>query len=243
MRWLYMLMICLLPVAGMGQSLDLNGSDEYISLAVISGLGSGNCTFSVWIKTTDTGQNSVVIEQNEGDNNPFIRLITTSVGDRIYLQTYDGSYKTVASTTDVVDGTWHHVCGTKEGTTGKIYVDGILEDTDTISNVSISTGFLSIGVQWRSTGSEHYFDGAIAGVGIWTRALSAAEIGSMYAQRSRFIPRDNLVGYWDMYVRGTEQGVALTSGTIPDLSGNGNTGTIVNGATPSEAITRKPRRR
>ena len=87
-------------------------------------------TTSIWIKTNTKPTNNyglIMINDNSvGDYAQDKSIQITSAGLARYY-TYDGSEVYATGTTDVTDGNWHHLVGTFDGTTQKIYVDGILE--------------------------------------------------------------------------------------------------------------------
>ena len=70
-------------------------------------------------------------------------------------------------------GVWHHVAGTYDGGTMRLYVGGKLVSWKTLSVPIMSSGNLYIG---RATYANSYFRGAIDDVRIYNRALSAEEI-------------------------------------------------------------------
>ncbi|MHC1566180.1 MAG: LamG domain-containing protein, partial [Candidatus Syntropharchaeia archaeon] len=72
-------------------------------------------------------------------------------------------------------GKWIHIVGTYNGSTFKIYVNGILEDTNSYSTTFSNVGPLNIG-----RGDDGYFNGTTGEVRIYNRALSAGEISSRF---------------------------------------------------------------
>ena len=90
------------------------------------------------------------------------------------------------------DDQWHCAVGMREGTNIRLYLDGSLVDTTAIGgygNLDDSTyGFLIAGLYNVSDGSVFYcFDGDIAVVHSYNRALSAAEVMDNFQKtRGRF---------------------------------------------------------
>ncbi|WP_078456257.1 LamG domain-containing protein [Solemya velum gill symbiont] len=90
---------------------------------------------------------------------------------------------TLFSTTDVADGTWHHVAAVrKDIRTIELYVDGALEDSATISG-STATGVninqdLTIGCDYYPTPAttSKYFTGQMDELRFWSKAKTLAEI-------------------------------------------------------------------
>ncbi|HLH56083.1 MAG TPA: DUF2341 domain-containing protein [Verrucomicrobiae bacterium] len=91
----------------------------------------------------------------------------------------------------VNDGKWHMVAGVSDGTTETLYIDGIAALSATVpSGIQIagSTNDLILGGDSQYTVASatapntiRYLDGQLAHVAFWTNALSAAQIGQLYA--------------------------------------------------------------
>ena len=87
---------------------------------------------------------------------------------------------TVHSTTTVNDGTWHHVVATREMATGaiKIYVDGVLEDSDTAGTQTLNA-FSNLALGRLQPGHSDY-DGLLDDVKLYDAVLTAAQIANNY---------------------------------------------------------------
>ena len=79
----------------------------------------------------------------------------------------------------IINLNWHHVIITREGAINKIYIDGVLDKTQTIGTsglVSLPANTVNIGKSiadnWCGTA---YFSGTIDEVRIYNQALSAAQ--------------------------------------------------------------------
>jgi len=85
-----------------------------------------------------------------------------------------GSGGSVTSTTNIFDGTWHHVAAVKRGANAEIWVDGVLEASGAVSG-SLDTGTFAIG---RDGACCDSFNGLIDEAKIYNYALSSSEIRS-----------------------------------------------------------------
>jgi hypothetical protein len=83
-----------------------------------------------------------------------------------------GSGGSATSTSNIFDGTWHHVAGVKRGSQAEIWVDGQLEATSTITGTSDSGAF-AIG---RNGACCESFNGLIDEAKIYNFALSQTQI-------------------------------------------------------------------
>jgi cysteine-rich repeat protein len=77
------------------------------------------------------------------------------------------------STGDLLDGTFHHVAGTWDGSTLRLYVDGVLQSSAALSSPQASSGGLEIGYWY---GTARRFVGTLDELAIYQRALSPSEI-------------------------------------------------------------------
>ena len=95
--------------------------------------------------------------------------------------------RTVAGTGSVGDGNVHHLWATHDGTTGRLYVDGVQVGTPVAADLmAASTGAFTIGRGTAAGASQT--NGTIDEPGILDRALSAAEIAAIYATRTAVGP-------------------------------------------------------
>lgn len=80
------------------------------------------------------------------------------------------------SKSSLFDGKWHHVAGVKRGGQAEIWVDGVLESSSTISNLTTTeSGRFAIG---RNGECCEYFDGAMDEVRIYNIPLSPTQIST-----------------------------------------------------------------
>ncbi len=130
--------------------------------------GAGARTLEAWFKTTSTNLQSVVMY---GPASNRFELYVDSGGVELYTATVGGVYATAA----VEDGNWHQAVVTFDGTTtGKVYVDGVLKQTGTLS-----AGLNSPVGQPLRIGSDPWpnnFNGEIDDVAAYSSALSAARV-------------------------------------------------------------------
>ena len=129
---------------------------------------------------------------------------------------------------------------TYDGTNTKLYIDGVLASTVSYTTDPQYFGSgnrnLQLGRWGQPSGYERYFNGIIGQTLIYNRALSAIEILQNYnATKKKYDPDENIVTnglvlHIDPSKNASYSGVG---NTVYDLSGFGNTGTLVNGPTLS----------
>lgn len=221
-----------------GKAGKFNGSNNYLSLASPSNFNfSAPATISVWVKSTsDTAQSVFAVTESSTGNNYQImylgdvtgsctnELITLSraVGG---VATYNLCY-TTATRTELFDGRWHFISATFDGSTVKLYLDGI-QKTLTVgvgSNNGAYGGIsgandASIGSIITSSSRGSYVNGSLDNLRVFNYARSAAQIQWDYNQGKP-------VGWWKF-----DECQGSTAG---DSSGNGLSGTVTIGASGTQ---------
>ena len=191
---------------------------------------STDCSFSMWLQTTDTGGTGQWYA-GKGLVDGFTAVGAADLGTALNGGKFSigvgGTDTTLTSTVAVNDGRWHHVVGTRSSSTGamQIYVDGVLNNSVTgptgprAAAADFCIGSIQTGV---STG---FYNGALDQVQIYNYVLSATEIANLYNHARGDI---SLVGYWKL---------DESSGTTnADFSPSGENGTQVNSPTFSTAV-------
>lgn len=110
------------------------------------------------------------------------------------------------SSNSIAGGAFHHVAGTYDGTTMKLFIDGTLAVQTTVSpTINYPAGQpLIIGSRGLQSGSTHLYPGIIDEVALYSRALDVAEIqaivGADSAGKCRprcTPPPSGMVSWWD----------------------------------------------
>jgi hypothetical protein len=115
-----------------------------------------------------------------------------------------GSCHSVLSSVRIDDGLYHHVAGTYDGTTLKLYVDGALSASQAdpgVFPVTVSGGGTLV------VGEE--FNGAIDEVRLWNVARSLSEI--QINRNGEIANSPNLTGYWKLNGDGTDSSSGANS--------------------------------
>lgn len=153
-----------------------NGTSDYIQLANTSGFHfSTPSTVSVWSKYTAINHGGPIIEKHDcGDANGW--GIEIHEPGKPYF-TFP-SVNVIFSPTVKNDGDWHHYTGIYDGANISFYIDGSLVGSmPKTANQNID---LEILIGASTCGG--YFDGTIDDLKIYNRALSAAEVDSLYKE-------------------------------------------------------------
>jgi len=77
-------------------------------------------------------------------------------------------------------GVWHHIVATYDGsTTGKIYIDGVNQAIDASVGTLALPDATASNIGRHPSGASNHFDGNICQVGIWSGALTQAQVQSV----------------------------------------------------------------
>jgi hypothetical protein len=130
-------------------------------------------TVEVWMNS------NVIPEQwdpliSKGDDS--WRLHLNDNGTLVFSCNVGSSTSTDAtSTTVITDGNWHHVAGTFDGTSLKLYIDGVLE-SQVAATGSINNSSFPVYIGNNSDYLVRFFNGNIDDVRIWNVARTAEQI-------------------------------------------------------------------
>jgi len=109
----------------------------------------------------------------------------------------------IKAATGIADGTYHHLAGTYDGSSLRIYVDGALQGTLSAPGITVdvTNGLLVVG---NATQENNQMNGEIDEVRIWSVARTQMEIQSgMGGEIAPSTP--SLAGYWRLNGNGTDQ--------------------------------------
>ncbi|MFZ5366521.1 MAG: DUF2341 domain-containing protein [Patescibacteria group bacterium] len=162
-----------------GNARSFNGSSDYISFSDSSSLKPTSAvTVEAWVKPTNftcTGADTnCAIFSKYGGNWIGYKLEVTSSGIPFFNICTPSTCPSATSTVALPSGTWSHLAGTWDGSSIKIYINGILTGTGTASALSQDTTAPTIGkASWYS---GDYFNGVIDEVRISDIARTPEEI-------------------------------------------------------------------
>ena len=197
---------------------DFDGTNPYIVTSGNVGIsGSSARTLGLWFNPTATNQYYELIEWGgTGSANATCGLYLYS--SKIFFYGWGaGDFDTGVAPLS----TWQHLYATYDGTTVKVYLNGVLIGSSSES-LNTSDTVLKIG---NSTSNE--FSGSISSVSIYDVAKTEQEIYALY-QKGITYDESSENGLHAYYRMGDDTSKAYP--TIADSSSNSNDGTITNGA-------------
>jgi len=142
-----------------------------------------NWTAEAWVKfTTVPSANStvsaLVTNAYNGSNLNF--ALTTSVDGStypgIYAAFYNGAWRAAGPHISLA-GVWYQYCGTYDGATIRLYINGVLGFSTAYVGTASSGGVIRVARRWDSTvTAANLINGAIPTVRVYNRALAATEV-------------------------------------------------------------------
>ena len=130
----------------------------------------GDFTISLYVKSTDHGQ---LIAKGTGTRHVLGIGHTDAHTPQGVAFTFNGGEVNVYSTTDVLDGTWHHLAAVKRGRIAELWVDGVHQRSQPVPDYPSDPGRFGIG---RLGEIADTFTGTFDELKLWRRALAPAEI-------------------------------------------------------------------
>jgi uncharacterized repeat protein (TIGR01451 family) len=170
-------------------AIDLDGLHDYALVPDDPSLDiADQITILAWIKPEQVATQDLIKKAIQGNNvngvNGYELSLATTKSDassqrvffRINQATYNDRYRINSATLYPIDGTWMHVAATYDGSTMRLYINGVQEANLTLpagTTIALNNLPLSIGAQ--STPSR-FFMGWMDDARIYHRALSPEEI-------------------------------------------------------------------
>lgn len=155
------------------------------------------CSFEGWIKTTSTASNQVIVSQWNTDYAFWLGF--ESAGQATCRVRIASTNYTAQASGNWHDGQWHHVAGVRDGTSLKLYVDGILRNTATVASGAIDSATSNVEIA-RVAGSA-YTTASLDEIAVYTTALSASDVWDRYEARLSAYAREVIADAPEFYWR------------------------------------------
>ena len=162
-------------------SASFGGTDDFIDFGNVNNLGTGDFSFSFWVKASDTTTNFLFSKREDGSNYYYIRF---QGSNKIQFRVLVGGSEimNLVCTTAVNAGEFNHVvisCDRSESSTGlKYFLNGNAINSGAASATNIdNTGDFHVG----RFGSDYAEDGTILDeIGVFNVALDVDNASAIY---------------------------------------------------------------
>lgn len=155
-------------------------------------MGWANChNFSI----TTEGTVFQIGGSGSGSADELFALRVTSTDSQWRADFWDTFIQFSTPTTSV--NTWWHYAMTYDGTTARVYANGVEEGTEVIT-LTTSDDFGMYASLWEQATNLDFFDGDIADLRVYDRTLTEAEIMTIYMSRGKDGIVHGLQGRWPM---------------------------------------------
>ena len=152
-------------------SISFDGTNDYLDAGKVLNLNT-SFTVSSWIKRNST--NKTILSKRNSTFTTGYDLSINSAG-RAEMSWMNGTKQTITSSAVVPSGIWHNVAVTYTETTAKLYIDGVLDVTKTMSTVPANTQSFLIAAADGVTPTS-FFAGGIDEVRVWNVALTDKQL-------------------------------------------------------------------
>jgi hypothetical protein len=187
-------------IAG-GTSVSLNGLNQYVALPRVpfgdaNSAGSYTLSFETWFRAAP-GSSGVILSQAGAGAAPggaipsgYVPVVHLGADGRVRSSLYwhgDANRRLVSPGAAYSDGRWHHVAVTYANGVETLYLDGVLAGQQAQPIVPYAPAydfFLGTGQTslWEAgNGGWHFFNGQLDEAGLYSRALTPAEIAEHFA--------------------------------------------------------------
>ena len=224
--------------------LAFNGLNSYVAMGPAPGLNSTSFTVEAWFKregagiSTSTGTGGLFAiplvakgrAEADGSNKDFNYFLGIDAATNVLAADFEegsfdanpGTNHPIKGVTPICMNVWYHACVSYNGTTWRLYLNGVLEKFLVVNHLpqAASIQHASIGSALNSLGvPDGFFNGSMDEVRIWNTALSPATITTN--MNLQITSSAGLVGRW-----GLNEGSGSTAASTGSASGVN--GTLVN---------------
>lgn len=156
-----------------GNAVQFDGIDDSIAIPTIYS-GNTDWTMSAWIKTSSTDVRSILSNASGG---PVYNLFGIG-SSKITYSHYDVSWKFEYGTSNIADGTWHHLAWVNNGSSKivDLYVDGVKE-ASVPSTTETNAPVNKLGGAWTAL---YFWNGSLDDIRFYSRSLSTTELKAIY---------------------------------------------------------------
>lgn len=211
--------------AARGKVLNLDGATNYVALPLSVGNAS---TFAAWVDWHGGATWQRIFDFGHDTTNYFFLTPGANTGNMRFAITTNGpgGEQQINAPFAMPTNSWHHVAVTVDGSVGILYLDGAPVATNGSLTIRPWQTLPQINNLGKSKfAADPFFAGEMSSFRVYGRALSAAEISSIYQANPilahRYSFNSNAPAVWDSIgmAHGTLQGNAVVTNNALELTG------------------------
>ena len=193
----------------LGNGLNFDGDDYLESpTSYLLNIDDLELTVEAWVKwgvdpSTADGWANIIYKDSLYSGGPHYQMQHSANNSRFewVVSTTDDTNKYIWSTSTTTNGGWYYLVGTYDGAETKLYVNGVLENSSSLTGElqsSNSPVYIGSGNSSSST-LNRFFQGDIDEVKIHDKVLTAEEIATNYANNApeQGVQIPDPVAYWN----------------------------------------------
>ncbi len=218
-------------------------------------------TTEAWFKTSSTTGGEIIGygDQPTGGSSSYDKHTYLDNSGHLNFGVYNNTTTVITSPNTYNDNNWHQVDSVQDANGMRLYVDGVMVNSNTIAQNQTYNGFWRVGGNtlngWPNQPANFSFTGSVDEVAVYSKALTSAQISSHYALGTGGTPLDTTAPSAPTALAATVSGqsvglswtgstdnVAVTKYTVYRSSTSGftpsaatNVGTVTSGTTYTDA--------
>jgi hypothetical protein len=215
---------------------NFDGIDDHINFKNNFNLNSGNFSIETWVKpnATNNGNQTIISKRlGTGSTDGYdLRIVNNRIS-------FNWNTNSITATNVIGPDRWYHIGVTFDGSTYKLYIDGIADKTASGTNPTLNSVDCILGAMAQSnTTPNNYYNGYADELRIWNVSLTVDQIRQMMNQeiindgngavKGAIVPKNitalswtNLSGYFQM-----NRASDISNGYLVDKSGNSKNGKL-----------------
>jgi hypothetical protein len=169
-----------------GGSIVFDGVNDYVDVTTTSNL-TNPLTICAFVNTSvTTGSNQVIYGPSANGQDNWLS-ISNNRAQILATQTSDVNNFFTTGTTTIQANTWYHITGIVNNNVTSLYINGVFEAVSSVQAFTIGGWNSAARIGQRATTGQFSFNGRIASVYGYNRALLAQEVLQNYnATKTRF---------------------------------------------------------
>ena len=145
---------------------------EFYNSCSSAGTGIGSCYFSNMTQGATTQQGIGLSNRIQSSGQPYtVRFF------------FNGITNYITGTTGLNINEWNHIVGTYDGSTAKIYVNGVEDASQSVVITPVTTAQNAVFGRFYPNFNDYYFGGLIDQVRIYNEGLSATDVTDLYNEK------------------------------------------------------------